>query len=420
MGDVGEGDFFSSGPAYGHSVCDRCFDDEDIRAFIGSHAAGMVCDFCGRTGRRHAIAAPLDDVVEFIYSAVSREYEFAIDCLGWDSEEGGYQGSYWDSRDLLTEEVGLGLPNDADNRLLDILAECFGDQEWCERDPYGLRRDLRLIGSWRQFSESVKHRRRYFFLRVDKHPAGLADEYLAPAELLRVIGDAVLENGLIRELAQGSLVYRARQIETRGALDSPYDFGPPPLDRATKSNRMSPAGIVMFYGSDDWRTAVAEIDDEPRKGVAVGTFRTTRLARVLDLTKLPRRLRFFEEQSDSSTVKRYVLEFLHSFVRSVAEKVERGEREHVDYVPTQVVTEWFRTSFNCPAGPIDGILYPSTQRRGGKSLVLFASRFDVVLTSKQVSEVAAAESDADWWISARHAKAWLRLVRRRTVREPKD
>lgn len=42
---------------------------------------------------------------------------------------------------------------------------------------------------------------------------------------------------------------------------------------------------------------------------------------------------------------RYAIEFLHSFVKSLAEKVERVEREYVDYVPTQVVTEFFPSTF---------------------------------------------------------------------------
>jgi len=67
---------------------------------------------------------------------------------------------------------------------------------------------------------------------------------------------------------------------------------------------------------------------------------------VLDLTRLPRRLGFFEQQSDSGDRDRHAIQFLHRFVKSLAMKVERGEREHINYVPTQVVTEWFRRVCN--------------------------------------------------------------------------
>jgi hypothetical protein len=43
-------------------------------------------------------------------------------------------------------------------------------------------------------------------------------------------------------------------------------------------------------------------------------------ALILDLTRLPRRLGFFEQQPDSSNVDRYALEFLHSFVKSLRER----------------------------------------------------------------------------------------------------
>ena len=48
----------------------------------------------------------------------------------------------------------------------------------------------------------------------------------------------------------------------------------------------------MFYGSDEPETAIAEIDDEPLKGVSVGRFRIERDAVILDLTALPRRFGF--------------------------------------------------------------------------------------------------------------------------------
>jgi hypothetical protein len=408
-------DFYAPELAEGHSVCDQCIDDRDIQEFIKSAAESLVCDFCGRRNRLHPMAAPLDEVVEFMRPSLDREFGRAINNLGWDSQEGGYQGEYWDSDELLTEVIGLSFPND-DDRLLRLLSECLGDEPWCERDPYGLRRDQWLIGSWENFCKSIKHQRRYFFLRRRTKNSLATSERLSPWELLRFISKTVGEYELIRELPEGSFVYRARQQNPGRILQSPYDFGPPPVEHATRSNRMSPAGIVMFYGSDDKRTAVAEIDDDPRCGIAVGTFRTTRPATILDLTRLPCRLRFFEQQSDSSSIDRYALIFLHSFVLSVAARVEPGRREHIDYVPTQVVTEWFRTSFRHKGSRIHGIRYPSTQRQGGASVVLFADRYDLVLSPRQIAQASAAEHEDEWFLRNLHERAWLKLVRRQFVR----
>jgi hypothetical protein len=148
---------------------------------------------------------------------------------------------------------------------------------------------------------------------------------------------------------------------------------------------MSPAGIVMFYGSSETDTAVAEIDDKPELGIAVGTFRTLRDLRVVDLTRLPRPLRFFESQPETSIENRYVLSFLNSFGVSMAARVEPGDREHIDYVPTQVVTEWFRTRPLANEPKMDGILYRSAQRTGGSSLVLFAEQDKIALSDDEVA-----------------------------------
>jgi HEPN/RES N-terminal domain 1 len=234
-----------------------------------------------------------------------------------DGQEGGYQGAHWDSQELL-EHIGVDLAND-DGRLFDILAECLGDEVWCQRDPHSLRRDERLIGSWEDFCRSIKHERRYFFLQQKKKR--FDSEYLSPSDLLRFISRTVNQHELLRKLPTGSPIYRARHQKPGEVLRTPYDFGPPPVERAKRPNRMSPAGIVMFDANDDHDTAVVEIDDDPSLGIAVGTFRTTRDAIVLDLTKLPKRLGFFEQQSDSSEVDRYALEFLHRFVKSLAAKV---------------------------------------------------------------------------------------------------
>ena len=417
MGGAYEIETPSGQPAEGFSVCSKCFGDHFIQAFILSSAQSYVCDFCGRKTRSRATAAPLDEVFEFILLAIGREYERAVDALGWNGAEGGFQGKNWDSHELLEDVIGIELPRD-DGRLLDILVKCLGDEQWCERDPYALRPDERLIGSWTDFCEFIKHKRRYFFMRQSARNLLAAPEYLSPSELLGFIGDAVQEHSLICELPEGSLIYRARQQKPGQIFRTPSDFGPPPVSNALRSNRMSPAGIVMFYGSSERETAIAEIDDNPQLGIVVGTFRTMRKSRVLDLTRLPRRLGFFEQQSDSSTVDRYALDFLHNFVKSLAAKVAPGEREHIDYVPTQVVTEWFRSSFQPTESPLDGIWYPSSQLQKGRSVVLFSDRYDVILSPRETADVAAAEGTEEWWVRTRHQRAWLKLMRKRVVRSP--
>jgi len=292
MGDVDDVGFTSTAPAEGYEVCANCFGDPVLKRFISDQATSTTCSFCNRKARKNPIAAPLDEVVEFILEAINREFEHAVEALGWEGQEGGYQGSYWDSHDLLAYEIGIELPNDDEETLLNILADCLGDEPWCERNPYALREDERLFHSWEKFCQYIKHARRYFFLHSEQRQP-LLDESLSPSALLDFIGATVEENQVVRILPQNSTIYRARQQKPGQIFNTPYDLGPPPVEAATRSNRMSPAGIVMFYGSDDPTTAIAEIDDDPELGIVVGSFRTTRDAVLLDLTRLPRRFAFF-------------------------------------------------------------------------------------------------------------------------------
>jgi hypothetical protein len=66
------------------------------------------------------------------------------------------------------------------------------------------------------------------------------------------------------------------------------------------------------------------------------------------------------------------LQFLHRFVRECTQPIAKDGSEHIDYIPTQVVTEFFRHIFTDTEGKrLDGILYPSSKRNGGICCVLF-------------------------------------------------
>ncbi len=411
MGDGDEGACLSTGPAEGFFVCERCFEDDTLKALVRQNVSETECNFCGRRSRRRPVAAPLDRIIEVINEAIDREYDLAANNLGYESAEGGYYGKHWDTYDLLTDQIELELPND-DGTLFEIIRSCVGDEVWCERNPYSLRQDEKLIYSWEHFCEFIKYERRYFFLSAAKDD----NEIFDPSELLPIIGSTVEDCGLIRTIAKGSLIYRARQFAVGEILKTSYDLAPPPKENATRSNRMSPAGIVMFYASDDPQTAAAEIDDKPSLGISIGTFRITRDILVLDLTRLPRRPAFFENHYGYD---RYAVSFLHEFVRSMAARVEPGNREHVDYVPTQVVTEWFRTAFKHADTSIDGIYYPSAQMKAGTSLVLFAERDRLVLNKRELREETNEKEPYEvWGFSERQENAWLRLVRVRVMRQP--
>ena len=63
---------------------------------------------------------------------------------------------------------------------------------------------------------------------------------------------------------------------------------------------------------------------------------------------------------------------LSEFASVIAEPIQKDDKEHIEYVPTQIVTEYFRHVFTVEGtAPIDGIMYRSSRRSGGVCYVVF-------------------------------------------------
>lgn len=150
------------------------------------------------------------------------------------------------------------------------------------------------------------------------------------------------------------------------------ELGAPPVQYATLPNRMSPAGISMFYGAFDKKTAIAETYEKSEKDkVAVcGRFQPTRDLLLIDLSRQEIPSIFDEE-------KRYLrskLSFLFDFINDFTKSIDRKASPHVDYVPTQIVTEYLRDQFAAADGiSVDGIIYPSSKSVGKNAVVIFAN-----------------------------------------------
>jgi hypothetical protein len=134
---------------------------------------------------------------------------------------------------------------------------------------------------------------------------------------------------------------------------------------------MNPPGIPMTYAAETSHVAACETRRSP---VSVGRFRIERCARVLDLAELPEVPGVF---AGAARKYRLGLLFMHAFTREITKPVDRDERVHIDYIPSQVVTEYIRSS-KIGTEYIDGIRYPSSLQPGGRNLVLFASQEDFI------------------------------------------
>ena len=372
-------------------ICTRCLVDPDLAKFVAKNSVAQQCTFCETTSNL-PIAAPMDDVSQHFLSCLYQEYDLAGNQLGWASSEGGWLGEFWDSSDLAFYILELEFPRGNDSR---ILCSLFGEQfeqDWCPANAYGLDDSEQPRFSWDHFCNVVKHERRHFFMDDAGDPH--EPDVLSPAEILETILSYAEHMNLCESLPEGTQFLRARREGCDSRYETPGELGPPPFEKANQPNRMSPAGIPMFYGCADEETALRET--AAGSGCyAIGQFETLRETAILDLTALPAVPGLFAESPDGAEVPpRRALRFLHHIAQEVSRPIERGDRVHVEYVPTQVVTEFIRTQATSDGSKLDGIRYESSVHAGHVSYVLFADQSDVEGTSTPE------------WL----ADPWLRLV----------
>lgn len=353
------------------TVCGDCAQDEDLTAWVTRNADATVCSYCDRTGRM-PFAAPMIDLVQFVNTCLHKEYEDADGALGLDDEaENGFYGDTEDTYDVLDRELAF---SDTDTPFVHDLRAALGDRLWCRADPYGPAEHELLAWSWRGFRETVLHERRFFFREAADRKRRSDDETPSVEALLDGLMRYCRRSGLFQTIPAGARFYRCQRI--RKGDSTPFDagrMGPPPPALALQSNRMSPAGIPMFYGSEDRLTALLETFDRRRRA-AIGRFETLRPIHVLDLSRVTPTPSLFEDGTrEDRAWSRFLREFLEDFTRPIS----RNGGEHVDYAPTQIVAEYIRVFARHRKSPLDGVVYRSARLRGKTSVVLFAGTSDV-------------------------------------------
>ena len=98
----------------------------------------------------------------------------------------------------------------------------------------------------------------------------------------------------------------------------------------------------MFYGSENLETAVLETASGSGT-FSVGKFKTNRPIVLLDISNVPPLPSIFKMIPDTLEVDpRRAIEFLAHISEEISKPITRDGHQHIEYVPTQVVTEFIR------------------------------------------------------------------------------
>ncbi len=348
------------------SVCPDCISDPFLRGTVeDSLEEDRQCSYCGASP-----AATIDVVLDMITETIGADYTDPANVLPYESAEGGYQGYVQDGMELVYELS----PWTDNEELLEDAASAFAGTAWCEANYFSLGAFDVLRYGWEGFVEQVKHQTRYLFLEeLGSNDPYEREEVPPPGRMLSALAKLIREHCNFRILDASSPIFRVRVHSDVDRLDTVQELGSPPLEYARHSNRMSPAGISMFYGALDMETAIIETFDPTQasgKAITLGIFKGVKPLLLLDFTDLPSVPGDFDENNRHL---RAPIAFLHAFVTDLTKPVSRDGYEHVDYVPTQVVTEFVRHRLRGPEDQsINGIAYQSSRDGGRIAVVIFA------------------------------------------------
>ncbi len=345
-------------------VCPDCVENTFLKEIIRDNACQRECDYCGRRTRSHS-AAPVAVLMEPIADAVFYYYNDPTDGgMVWDSEEDNWPCDSVSTRDVL-ESLGLY----CHDVLFEEIEQSFVYNEWVgTADGFwtGSHPHEEMGYEWDRFARVIKHELRYFF---DHDRSNSVDEEYKPASFLPTIGKLAERIGLVADIEAHITLYRTRgrKKDEHWPLDA-NELGAPRSEKAS-AGRMNPAGISYLYLAFEQETALSEICSSEFEQSAIGIFKVARNLRVLNLILLPALPSIFNANSRDE---REELLFLEAFVEEIKKPIEKNGSEHIEYVPTQVVSEYFALVFELKNGEqLDGILYPSAVHPGGRNLVLF-------------------------------------------------
>lgn len=356
----------------GYAHCDRyvcrdCVGNKVLQKYISNNGHMAHCHYCGQ--RRKIVT--VEDLLEPIMSGINFLYENANNYY-FDGETPPSVSTYELIHYELSDELQI-----TNEELLDDLYNTIDDISWCKADPYAERNYESELYSWHSFCELVKHRVRYVFYKSKN----VVEEYdlSNPVNILEIVGEYVKGLNLIRRLPQNTTVYRGRLHSEENQYNQASDFAPPPVTKA-KANRMSAEGISMFYAAFDETTVIKEIYNSDEYAT-IAQFKTSRPLTIIDLTKLKMSLpSIFDEERRQL---RSAIIFLKEFAEEISRKVEAYPS--IEYVPTQIVTEYFRYVFNSDRyGDIDGIVYNSAQNVEGRCVVLFMNDSDFSIDERSM------------------------------------
>lgn len=362
------------------SICFNCIADDYLAEIIKSNLTQKKCSYCLSVGNKN-IACEYKLVAQKIYDRIFLSYKDAQD-TGMPFVEGEWLIEQGYIQDVINDfDPGW------DDQFIEDLCESADPNLYLvphvQDDWVGVPESAVLSYGWQGFKEQILYKTRYLFLT--QKSSRYDDFYSVPlTSMLDRLGDLSNRLGLISEIPKYSNFYRVRAHKKGQGFTEFEEIGVAPK-RLAGAGRMNPAGIPYFYIAFISDTAKLEVIDD-QKYWSLAKLKLLNNIQVLDLTELPPVPSIFDIQQHSL---REEILFLYEFVEDLLKPVAKDGKEHIDYVPTQVVSEYFRYVFE---PKVQGIMYPSVKHSGGVNIAFFESDNDEIQKIFNLEEIIECEN----------------------------
>ena len=342
------------------NVCIKHIEDKALKKFIRKNYSLGYCNYCEKDVK----VVSLEELLEFIMEGISNFYEDAANFMSYNSREGGYLGEIYTPDELIQDLIGL---ETNPFELTEDIVNSIDDIAWSEPDMYYDTERDELMYQWEYFKKIVKHTSRFLFLSK----SGNLDHENA-TKILKEVGKLVPKLNLIKKIEKGKTLFRARQHKSSDNIENIEQIVSPPTEYAIYPNRFSPSGIPMLYTAFDKETAIVEtinIKDKKANKITIAEFVLNKDMYVIDFSRLPKIPSIF----GITNIKNYYLTtFIYSLIKDMTKSIEKDGKEHIEYIPNQVITEYFRFPFNRNRkNKIEGIIYNSSKDNGKIASVFF-------------------------------------------------
>ncbi|WP_288362713.1 RES family NAD+ phosphorylase [uncultured Spongiibacter sp.] len=341
---------------------------ESLEKFVLGRGSITHCDHCG-----NECSAVDDEILASHIEALFETVLVPFDELPEMVRTELFCGADHPLREV-SDHIDFNLPTHSDafnNFLVERLEQEFvasdaSSVDKCFMVNDGKFTDNEFTWKWLRFLSSVRSEHRFFNRS--------AKEFLD--ELFHIfLDDYDLEKpSVVAEFGWDIPLYRARIASSIGVLRdiqaSPArQLGAPPANIAS-DQRMSPAGISVFYAATDRGTCISEIRPLVGDFAVSGEFRPLRKLKLLDLNKLPECQSVEDIYAENYVQHAHAVVFFKELVFQMSRPARRSEGH--PYLPTQFIFEYLRVKFG---DMVDGIVYSSVQQdQQGPCVALFPEK----------------------------------------------